>query len=93
MEQMNDNIRGVIGGTIETTDAANDPIFLLQLAMLDIIWDTWQSFSPDHLAARYAGDNTTLVRTGGQITLTQLHDNSKLPGGLAVCLTELNLSV
>ena len=82
------NIRCFIGGTLCTTHAANDPIFLLHLAMLDYIFDRWQSFSSDHLEARYAGDNTALVLAGGEITVTQLHDNSNLPGGLAVCYAE-----
>ena len=85
---VHNNVRCFIGGTLCTMDAANDPIFLLHLAMIDYIFNRWQSFSSDHLSARYADDDTALVLAGGQITVAQLHDNSNLPGGLAVCYAE-----
>ena len=51
----------IIGEALDTTDAANDPIFLLNIAMVDYILDTRQSRSLAHLAAHYATDYTALV--------------------------------
>ena len=82
------NVRCFIGGTLCSQDSANDPIFLLHVAMIDYIFDRWQSFSADHLATRYADDDTALVLAGGQLTAAQFHDNSNLPNGLAVCYAE-----
>jgi CUB/sushi domain-containing protein len=78
------NVRCFIGGTMCTKDAANDPIFILHLAQIDFIYNRWQSFDEERLKVRYANDNTDLALAEG-LLVSQFHDNSNLPNGVAVC--------
>lgn len=81
------NVRCFVGGTMCSTSAANDPIYLVHLSMVDYIYDRWQRLSADRLHARYADDNTPLALSGG-LTVTQFHNNDDLPGGVAVNYAE-----
>lgn len=82
------NVRCYIGGTMCTKDAANDPLFVLHLAMLDYLYSRWQSFDEGRLKARYSTDTSALVLSENLFTVSQFHDNSNLPNGLAVCYAE-----
>ena len=81
------NIRCFIGGTMCTSDAANDPVFVPHLAMVDYILDRWQRLNVENLRVRYYDDQTALVLTP-EHKVTDYHDNDNLPGGEAVCYTE-----
>ena len=81
------NVRCFIGGTMCTTDAANDPLFPLHLTMLDYLFSRWQSFDDLRLKVRYSTDNTALA-LASDFTVAQFHDNSDLPNDLAVCYAE-----
>ena len=81
------NVRCFIGGTMCTTDAANDPLFTLHLTMLDYWFSRWQSFDEFRLKIRYSNDNSPLS-LAPEFTVSQFHDNSNLPNNLAVCYAE-----
>ncbi|XP_003387839.1 PREDICTED: sushi, von Willebrand factor type A, EGF and pentraxin domain-containing protein 1-like isoform X2 [Amphimedon queenslandica] len=81
------NVRCFIGGTMCTTDAANDPLFPLHLTMLDYLFSRWQSFDDLRLKVRYSTDNSPLA-LASDFTVAQFHDNSNLPNDLAVCYAE-----
>ncbi len=80
-------VRCFIGGTMCSKDAANDPVFMLHLAMLDYIYDRWQRFSKDHLEARYAYDNSQLLLAPGH-TVNEYYNNMDLPDNVAICYDE-----
>lgn len=84
------NIRCFIGGTMCSSDAADDPVFILHLAMMDYVFDRWQRFSSENLRVRYYDDQTALVLVP-QYKVTDYHDNDNLPGGEAVCYAEPNV--
>ena len=50
-------------------NAANDPAYLVHLSKVDYVFDRWQRFSKQHLAVRYAGDQT-LLALAGSLTVT-----------------------
>lgn len=77
------NVRCFVGGTMCSVNAANDPAYLVHLSMVDYVFDRWQRFSKQHLAARYAGDQT-LLALAGSLTVTQFHNNDNLPNNVAV---------
>ena len=81
------NIRCFVGGTMCTFDAANDPVFILHLSMIDHIYSRWQDFDEQRLKARYYEDSSALALAEG-FTVTQFYDNSDLPNGVAVCYAE-----
>ena len=70
-----------------TTDAANDPVFILHLAMLDSIYDRWQGYDDSRLNARYANDNSQLLLASGRI-VSEYHNNKNLPDNIAICYDE-----
>lgn len=82
-------VRCFVGGTMCTEDAANDPVFILHLAMLDYTYDRWQRFSEDRLRVRYSSDDSQLV-LAPNYAVRDFHDNSNLPGNTAVCYNEPN---
>ncbi len=84
------SVRCFIGGTMCGKDAANDPVFILHLTMLDYIYDRWQGFGNDRLTKRYAGDTTPLI-LAPEYTVTQYHSNKNLPNNVAVCYAEPNV--
>ena len=77
------NVRCLVGGTMCSRNAPNDPSYLTHLSMVDYIYDRWQRLSADRLEARYANDNTTLA-LGRGLTVTQFHNNDNLPNGVVV---------
>lgn len=56
-------VRCTVGGDMCSVDAANDPLYLLQLARVDLIIDRWQSMNEAKANERYAGDTTPLELT------------------------------
>ena len=76
-------VRCFVGGTMCSDNALNDPAYLVHLSMVDYVFDRWQSFSKQHLAARYASDQTPLA-LAGSLTVTQFHNNKNLPNNVAV---------
>ena len=81
------NVRCFIGGTMCTKDAANDPVFILHLSMIDSIFTRWQGFDEERFNIRYSDDSSSLV-LADQFIVSQFHDNSNLPNGVAVCYDE-----
>ncbi len=74
-----------------SSDAANDPVFLLHLAQIDYILSRWQGIDEDHLRIVFSTDTRSLVLSDGDLTPADFHDNSNLPIGISVCYGEPNL--
>jgi hypothetical protein len=77
------NVQCFIGGTMCSTDAANDPVFLLHLAQLDSLLTRWQLFGDGRDQVRYAFDNRPLLLTPG-FTVAQFSSNINLPYDLCI---------
>ncbi|XP_031566331.1 uncharacterized protein LOC116301419 [Actinia tenebrosa] len=73
----------MIGGTMCSRDAASAPEFFLLQAMIDKIWEDWQSKSNFHRTVFFANLTTSLPGTNN-ILPRQLIDNKALPGGVRV---------
>ena len=78
------NVQCFIGGTICSTNATNDPIYLLHIAQLDSILMRWQSIGGGRNTVRYSDDNS-LLREAPGFTVKQFSDNFNLP--YSTCLT------
>lgn len=79
---VHDTVRCFVGGQMCTSDAPNDPVFLLLTARIDAIFDQWQKSGDGRESARYGSDNTTLVCTN--LPVSAYSSNLQLPSGLAV---------
>ena len=77
-----DPVRCFVGGQMCSTDAPNDPAFLLLAARIDAIFDQWQKSGDGRESARYGSDNTTLV--GTELPVSAYNNNLQLPHGVAV---------
>ena len=78
------NVRCFVGGQMCSTDAANDPVYLLHLSQVDSLLTRWQEIDEAHLNAAYSDDNTPLVLTSG-LVVSQFSDNKDLPDDTRVC--------
>lgn len=78
------NVRCFVGGQMCSTDAANDPLYLLHLAQIDFLFDRWQSVNSSRLNARFTGDNRPLPLSNG-LTISQFASNRDLAND--VCIT------
>ena len=72
------NVQCFIGGTICSSDAVNDPVYLLHIAQLDSILMRWQSFGRGRDTVRYSTDGSLLLESPG-FTVQQFNNNLKLP--------------
>jgi len=63
-----------------SSDAANDPVFLLHLAQLDSLLTRWQLLGAGRDRVRYATDNGPLIFSPG-FTVAQFSSNLNLPYG------------
>ena len=85
------NARCYLRGTMCSNHAANDPLYLLLLARLDVVLDSWQALDEERATVRFANDTTPLARTLGEASLrvSDYSSNSNLPYGAAVCYSAL----
>ena len=76
--------RCFVGGTMCTDYASSDPLYLLLLARLDLVFDQWQSLQE---LVRYSNDFTSLepVLKGRRFTASSYSSNTNLPYNTAVC--------
>lgn len=82
---INLNVRCYIGGHMCTSDAANDPLYLLQLSRSDIMWDRWQRTDSERATVRYRADQKPLVLSfDNSLTVSDFSDNLALPYGVCV---------
>lgn len=72
------NVQCFIGGTMCSSDAANDPVFLLHLAQLDFLLNRWQGLGAGRQSVRYTGDTSPLALSPG-FTVEQFYTNDDLP--------------
>ena len=85
------NVRCFVGGQMCSTDAANDPVFILHLTQTDSLFSRWQTLNPANLNTAFVNDNQQLVLSNG-LTVSQFASNANLgDGGVRVCYAEPNL--
>ena len=72
------NVQCFIGGTMCSSDSANDPVFILHLAQLDSLLTRWQGLRAGRQSVRYAGDTSPLVLSPG-FTVDDFSMNENLP--------------
>lgn len=74
-----------------STDAANDPVFILHLTQIDSLFSRWQALTAANLNAAFVGDNQQLVLSNG-LTVSQFASNNDLGrDGVRVCYNEPDL--
>jgi tyrosinase len=81
---LNDSVHCIVGGTMCSARASNDPIFFLHHAQVDRIWAQWQSTSPVHLDAYVGITGRDELLPGLPFTPGELLDPGNLPGGVQV---------
>jgi len=81
---LHDSVHCIVGGTMCSARASNDPVFFLHHAQIDRIWAQWQGRSPEHVDS-YTG---TVARDellpGSPFVPGELLDIGNLPGGVRV---------
>ena len=77
------NVQCFVGGTMCSSDAANDPVFLLHLAKLDSLLTRWQLLGGGRNTVRYSADNSPLLFSQG-FTVAQFSSNLNLPYGVCI---------
>ena len=77
------NVQCSVGGTMCSSDASNDPLFLLHASQLDFIFTRWQSFGEGRDTVRYSSDTSPLLLSPGY-SVVDFSDNTKLPNGVCV---------
>ena len=78
-------VRCIVGGDMCSVDAANDPLYLLQLARVDLIVDRWQSMNEEKANVRYANDATPLQITfDGTLKVLNFSTIKELPYGVCI---------
>ena len=83
-------VRCTVGGDMCSVDAANDPLYLLQLARVDLVVDRWQSMDEARATVRYANDGTPLQLTfDDKLVVSDFSRNKDLPYGVCVRYGEL----
>ena len=86
------NIRCFVGGHMCEPNAGNDPLYLLHLARIDLILDSWQSMDTARATVRYAGDNTPLVLTfDDELIVSNFFSNGNLPYNVSVQYAPLQI--
>lgn len=77
------NVQCFVGGTMCTSNSANDPVFLLHLSQLDSLLTRWQNLGQGRETVRYSTDNNPLVLSPG-FTVADFSDNTDLPYGSCI---------
>jgi len=86
---LNDSVHCLVGGTMCSARAANDPVFFLHHAMVDKIWARWQDLSEVHRSA-YTGEiSRDELMPASPYTPGDLLDMRHLPGGAAGGFVEI----
>ncbi len=71
-----------VGGHMCLPEAANDPLFLLLLARLDLILSRWQNMDENRAAVRYRDEKDLLMLTFDEsLAVSDFSANSALPYG------------
>ena len=83
-------VRCTVGGDMCSVDAANDPLYLLQLARVDLVVDRWQNMDEARASVRYTNDATPLQLTfDKKLLVSDFSANKELPYGVCVCYGDL----
>ena len=78
-------VRCIVGGDMCSVDAANDPVYLLQLTRVDLIIDRWQDMDEERANVRYANDDTPLDLTfDDSLLVLNFSSNKALPYGVCI---------
>lgn len=90
---LHDSVHCIVGGTMCSSASANDPIFFLHHAMVDKIWNDWQSQSPEHRDAYTGTTGRNAIMPASSYTPEEMLDLNNLPGppgGIRVVYEEAN---
>ncbi len=80
------NVRCFVGGHMCFRTAANDPLYPLHVARVDLVLDQWQSLDADRAEARYATESDPLVLTlDDGLIISDFSSNRALPYEVSVC--------
>lgn len=83
-------VRCTVGGDMCSVDAANDPLYLLQLSRVDLIVDRWQSVNEARANERYADDASPLQLTFDRtLKVSDFSTDKNLPYGVCVQYSSL----
>ena len=83
-------VRCTVGGDMCSVDAANDPLYLLQLARVDLVVDRWQAMDEARATVRYTSDSTPLQLTfDDRLVVSDFSSNKDLPYGICIRYSEL----
>ncbi len=80
---LHDSVHCLVGGTMCSARASNDPIFFLHHAMVDKIWADWQGQSEEHRSAYTGATSRDDLMPVSPYTPADLLDMRDLPGGAA----------
>ena len=76
------NVQCFVGGTMCSSDSANDPVFIPHLAKIDSLLTRWQLLGDGREGVRYANDRSHLLLT--PFAVRDFNDNWNLPYGTCV---------
>ena len=88
---INVNIRCFIGGTMCSSNTANDPVYLLHMAQLDAILTRWQDIGAGRETVRYSDDGSKLL--GTPFVMKQFANNTALPYGTCIAYNQQAIEV
>ncbi len=79
------NTRCYVGGHMCTPEAANDPLYLLQMSRIDLILERWQRMDNYRATVRYHDEKDPLVLTfDDSLAVSDFSNNSALPYSVCV---------
>ena len=74
---LHSNLRCFVGGHMCGRDSANDPLYLLHLARVDLVLDRWQRLDAERAAVRYASEFDVLPLTFDRFRLVSDYANNR----------------
>ena len=83
---LHDAVHCNIGGTMCTSEAANDPIFFLHHGYVDKMWSDWQNNGPAFKNLAYYTQNNDAMPGSQGASPAIMYDLQNQPGCIHVCL-------
>ena len=83
---LHDTVHCAIGGTMCTSEAANDPIFFLHHGFIDKLWSDWQNNGAAFKNHAYYTQNYDAMPGSEGTSPSSLYDLQNQPGCVRVCL-------
>eukprot|EP00731_Ephydatia_muelleri_P031307 Em0022g821a len=83
---LHDAVHCNIGGTMCTSEAANDPIFFLHHGFVDKMWSDWQNHGAAFKNLAYYTQNADAMPGSEGTSPSSLYDLQNQPGCVSICL-------